>query len=167
MNFEPILNASIAIQLHMLSAVAALLVGALILWRRKGTQSHKFWGKVWVGLMLVVSISSIFIHEIRLWGDFSPIHLITVYVIVNLYIGISFARKGNIKAHRITMQGVYIGGLIIAGAFTFLPGRITFEMFFGEGVSIGPTLGWVIGLLGAVGVGISLYWRGQGREKIL
>ncbi len=154
MNFEPILNATIAIQLHMLSAVAALILGALILWRRKGTPRHKFWGKVWVGLMLVVSLSSVFINEIKLWGPFSPIHLITVYVIVNLYFAIVHVRRGNIENHRLTMQGVYIGGLIVAGAFTFLPGRITFEMFFGEGTSIGPTFGWVIGLLGAVGV----YW---------
>jgi uncharacterized membrane protein len=33
------------------------------------------------------------------------------------------ARRGNIGAHRNTMRGIYIGGCIVAGLFTLLPGR--------------------------------------------
>jgi uncharacterized membrane protein len=29
------------------------------------------------------------------------------------------------------MRGLYIGGLIIAGLLTFIPGRIMYRMFFG------------------------------------
>jgi uncharacterized membrane protein len=29
------------------------------------------------------------------------------------------------------MRGLYFGGLMIAGALTFLPGRIMYRMFFG------------------------------------
>jgi uncharacterized membrane protein len=40
-------------------------------------------------------------------------------------------RAGNIPAHRASMRGLYIGGLIIAGLLTFAPGRIMYRMFFG------------------------------------
>jgi uncharacterized membrane protein len=29
------------------------------------------------------------------------------------------------------MTGLFIGGLVIAGAFTFAPGRLMFRVFFG------------------------------------
>ncbi|HYJ96086.1 MAG TPA: hypothetical protein VEV86_15750, partial [Vicinamibacterales bacterium] len=40
-------------------------------------------------------------------------------------------RTGNIAAHKASMRGLYIGGLIIAGLLTFIPGRIMYRMFFG------------------------------------
>jgi uncharacterized membrane protein len=33
--------------------------------------------------------------------------------------------------HRSAMLGVYIGGILIAGTFAFLPGRIMHAMVFG------------------------------------
>jgi uncharacterized membrane protein len=45
--------------------------------------------------------------------------------------GIYFARQGNIKRHKQAMSYTYVGGLIIAGAFTFLPGRLMYQLFFG------------------------------------
>ena len=40
-------------------------------------------------------------------------------------------RTGNIAAHKASMRGLYIGGLIIGGLLTFIPGRIMYRMFFG------------------------------------
>ena len=41
------------------------------------------------------------------------------------------ARRGNIAAHRRIMQGIFVGGLVIAGGFTFMPGRIMHSVLFG------------------------------------
>lgn len=35
-----------------------------------------------------------------------------------------FVRKGDIRAHRYTMLGLYAGGLVLAGMFTLLPSRL-------------------------------------------
>lgn len=132
MDIKPFLEADPAIQLHMVFAVFALVLGGLILWRRKGTPRHKFAGRVWVVSMMVVSFSGFFIHEIRLWGDFSPIHIFSIVVPVFLTYAIRAALKGNIDEHRRTMQATYLGGMLIAGGFTFLPGRMNNDIFFGE-----------------------------------
>jgi len=50
---------------------------------------------------------------------------------VALPMGIYAIRRRNVENHRRTMTGLYFGGLIVAGALTFLPGRLMFAMFFG------------------------------------
>ncbi|MFT5923027.1 MAG: putative membrane protein [Flavobacteriales bacterium] len=41
------------------------------------------------------------------------------------------ARKGNIKAHKRKMILLYVGAILIAGAFTLMPGRYLHHVFFG------------------------------------
>jgi uncharacterized membrane protein len=41
------------------------------------------------------------------------------------------ARRGNIHAHRRSMIGLYLGALLVTGAFTLLPGRIMGRVVFG------------------------------------
>ncbi len=50
----------------------------------KGTLPHRTLGWVWVVLMAVVALSSLFIHTIRMVGPFSLIHLLSLLVIVTL-----------------------------------------------------------------------------------
>jgi uncharacterized membrane protein len=33
--------------------------------------------------------------------------------------------------HRFAMVSLYVGGILIAGAFTFVPGRLMYRVFFG------------------------------------
>lgn len=165
MNFQPFIDTSPAIQIHMIAALMALGVGAVIFSRRKGTKLHKGLGRLWVCLMAVVALSSFMIHEIKVWGDFSPIHLISIFTLISLPMAIYHARKGNIIAHQRTMKGTYVGGLLVAGALTFLPGRLNFQLFFGGGFGIGPTAGWIIGLLAACAVGIYMAWQNRARSS--
>lgn len=155
MSLEPLLAASPAIQIHAFAAIAAFALGAIVLWRRKGTALHRTLGRVWVVLMLLVATSSLFINEIRLIGPFSPIHIFAVMT----YVGIAQALwairvKRDIAAHRAGMQGTYIGALLLAGAFTFLPGRRMHAVLFG------PEAGWTPSLLviGAALLATSLLW---------
>ena len=92
MSLTPLFDAPVAVQVHAAAALAALLLGALVLFRRKGTPLHRAMGRVWVVLMLVAATSSLFINEIRLIGPFSPIHIFSVITFVGLAQGLS-ARK--------------------------------------------------------------------------
>jgi len=40
-----------------------------------------------------------------------------------LFFAFRFLARGNINGHRRTMQGLYVGACIVAGAFTLLPNR--------------------------------------------
>ncbi len=68
MSLAPLLDASIAIQLHAFSAIAAFGLGAVQLAAPKGTLPHRTVGWVWVVLMAVVCISAFFIHQLQVWG---------------------------------------------------------------------------------------------------
>lgn len=131
MSLSPLLSASPVIQIHAFAAIFAFVLGAVVLFRRKGDRPHKRLGTIWVALMGVVAVSSFFIWTIRLFGPFSPIHLLSIVTLAGLWKAIAFARRRNIKGHMRTMQMLYLGALIIAGWFTFMPGRIMNHVVFG------------------------------------
>jgi len=131
MNLAPFIDAPLAIQLHAYAALAAFVLGVVQLARVKGTTGHRALGYTWVGLMLVVAISSFWIHELRLWGPWSPIHLLSIFTLAMLPLGVSFARQHLVVGHKWTMLGLFGGALIIAGIFTFAPGRIMHRVLFG------------------------------------
>jgi uncharacterized membrane protein len=113
---------------HLVAALAALVLGAWVLGRRKGTALHRTLGRVWVGLMLVTAISSFWI---RGSGSFSWIHGLSVFTLCALGGAIWFARTGRIAHHRKTMIGIYAGGLVVAGLFTLLPQRLLGRLVWG------------------------------------
>lgn len=138
MNWEVFTKLStIQVQLHWLSAVVALFLGLAILAIKKGTLTHVFFGRVWVGTMVVVSLSAVFINEISSespvlsLAGFSPIHLLIPLTLILLFYGVRNARRGNIGAHKKIMIITFFSSLVIAGAFTFLPGRHMHTFFFG------------------------------------
>lgn len=132
MTLEPLLTASPAIQIHTYAALTAFALGAVQLARPKGEASHRTLGWIWATLMAAVAISAFFIHELKVWGEWSPIHLLAVLVLINLPIAIVAARRHSIRRHRRIMLGLFFGALVIAGAFTFWPGRIMHAVVFGS-----------------------------------
>ena len=131
MSLAPLLNASPIIQAHAVAAMAAFALGLVQFAAPKGTIPHRTVGWIWVVLMVTVSVSAFFIHEIRLWGPFSPIHLLAIFTLVTLPMAVLHARKHRVPNHRWAMISIFIGGLVIAGAFTFVPGRIMHAVAFG------------------------------------
>lgn len=157
MSLTPLLVASPAIQIHAFSAIAAFLLGGFVLWRRKGTALHKVLGRLWVALMLVVATSAIFINEIRLIGPFSPIHLFVVLTYLGLSQGLwAIIVRHDVAAHRANMQATYLGALLLAGAFTFLPGRRMHAVLFGDNAGWTPSLLLIGGALSATAI---VWWR--------
>lgn len=140
MSLTPLLEAPLAVQIHAFAAIAAVTLGALVLFRRKGTPLHKLMGRTWAALMLVVATSALFINEIRLIGPFSPIHIFSVFTYLGLAQGIWAIRHRDVQKHRAAMQGLYFGALMLAGAFTFLPRRRMHDVLFGADAGWTPSL---------------------------
>ena len=132
MSLAPLLNAPAVIQIHAFAAMAAFVLGIVQFSAPKGTLPHRTIGWTWVGIMTVVAGSSFWIHELRLWGEWSPIHLLAIFTLVTLPLGVWYARHHNVIGHRSTMIGIFVGGLLIAGLFTFVPGRIMHAVMFGN-----------------------------------
>ena len=131
MSLAPLLQASPVIQAHAFAAMSAFALGVVQLAAPKGTIPHRILGWLWVAIMVVVSVTAFFIHQIRLWGPWSPIHLLAIFTLVTLPLGVWRARRHQVEHHRWTMIGIFTGGLVIAGAFTFMPGRIMHDVAFG------------------------------------
>jgi uncharacterized membrane protein len=131
MSLSPLLQATPAIQLHVALALLALILGAVVLFMRKGTALHRGLGRLWVGLMLGTALSSFFIHSINLFYGFSPIHLLSIVVLYNSISAVQAARGGRISAHRAHVVNLYAMALLGAGAFTVLPGRLMHQVLFG------------------------------------
>jgi uncharacterized membrane protein len=131
MDLTPLTHTTLAIQLHAYAALGAFVLGAVQLAGVKGTTRHRALGYTWAALMLVVAISSFWVHEIRLWGPWSPIHLLSIFTLVMLPLGIWHAHRHAVQRHRSIMLGLFSGALVIAGLFTLAPGRIMHKIVFG------------------------------------
>jgi len=118
------------LQLHILAALGTVAVGGLIFSMRKGQAFHRTAGWTWVVLMATTAFSSLFI--VGLNGDvWSLIHLLSGWVLVTLPLAVYAARKHRVSIHRRAMTGMFVGGSLVAGGFTFLPGRLMWALFFG------------------------------------
>jgi len=120
--------------LHLATVVPAFFIGGLQLIRRKGTSSHKRLGKIYMLLMLATALITLsmpakvgpqFLHH------FGVIHIFSLLGLTSVPIAYFAARRGNIRAHRAAMVSLYIGGILIAGAFAFSPGRMLHRWLFG------------------------------------
>lgn len=113
------------VALHLVAALLATVIGAVLLTRRKGTGGHKVLGWTWVVLMATVALSSLFIRSTNLpnVAGWSPIHLLTLTVLITVPAALVAIRRGKVSRHRTAMISVYVGACVVAGAFTLLPGR--------------------------------------------
>jgi uncharacterized membrane protein len=120
--------------LHLATVVPAFVIGALQLFRRKGTSVHKLLGKIYMVLMLATAfITFAMPAEVgpRFLGHFGFIHTLSFLILYSVPTAYFAVRRGNIKVHRAAMIGLYVGGILIAGAFAFSPGRMLHEWLFG------------------------------------
>ncbi|MGX1788093.1 DUF2306 domain-containing protein [Bosea sp. NPDC055332] len=134
MTLAPLLAAPPIMQLHALAALVSLAAGLTVLAMRKGTARHRLIGWIFVVGMAVTAASSAFITSN---GRYSAIHLLSVLTIVNLPYAIIMRRRGNIVAHRSAMLWLF-AGLVVAGAFTLMPGRVMNKVAFGTVAAATP-----------------------------
>ncbi|MGO9422210.1 hypothetical protein [Roseiarcus sp.] len=89
MTLAPLLRASPSIQIHATLAFAALAVG--------------------------VAGVALFIHTIRTWGSWSPIHLLSLFTLAAVPLAALAARRGDVGRHRSAMIWLYRLALVVAG----------------------------------------------------
>jgi uncharacterized membrane protein len=131
MSLSPLLNASLAIQIHTFLAITAVILTVAIFTLPRGSTAHRWIGWSWVTLMAIVALSSFGIHGIRMIGPFGPIHILSAFVLFQLAVNVRAAKTKDIRAHARGMKLLTLGALVGAGAFTFLPGRIMYQMVAG------------------------------------
>lgn len=152
MDFTEWNDASLAIKIHVAMAVIGMVTGAVVLMARKGTSRHRTLGRVFGIAAVLTALTSFLIHEIRLWGIWSPIHLLSVYTIVAVCVGVIAIRRGRVGLHTAAMTQLYLGGFVIAGAFTLIPDRLMFVTFirpalralFGDSSVMVGQIAWII-----------------------
>mgnify|MGYP000085313251 FL=1 len=119
--------------LHLATIMPAFLLGTFLLLRRKGTPTHKLLGRVYLLLMIATGLTTLFMPAQvgpRFLGHFGFIHLFSLLALYSAPSAYLAARRGDIKSHRGSMIGLYVGGILIAGAFAFSPGRVLHDWLF-------------------------------------
>ncbi|MEL6809480.1 MAG: DUF2306 domain-containing protein [Pseudomonadota bacterium] len=131
LSLQPLIDDGPVIFWHAVCALAALALASWQLMGPKGTQAHRMLGWSWTALMVFVALSSFWIHDLRIVGPFSPIHLLSIITLVNLPLAVLAARRGQVARHRLFMRSLFITGLILPGLFTLIPGRTMHAVMFG------------------------------------
>jgi uncharacterized membrane protein len=110
-----------AIALHLGTVLPALVLGPIILLRRKGGAMHRRLGTIWMGMMVTTAVASFWIRGES--GAFSGIHLFSVGTLIAVPMAIWRARVRDIGTHQQIVTSLYIG-LLVAGAFALKPSRL-------------------------------------------
>lgn len=137
-HFTQLLHRHPLVFFHLVTAFGALVLGLIIMARRKGTGSHRALGWAWVALMGSTAVASGFIRDFQLpnVAGITPIHAFTVLVAINLPRGIWYIRRGNLMAHQKTMRSLFTGACVLAGLFTLLPGRFLGRLLWQQGLGL-------------------------------
>ncbi len=131
MDISPLVDASPAILIHLLTVVPAFAIGTWqIFFSVKGSRLHRGFGFAYLALMTVTAGAAFFIRSVG-HGYLTPIHLFIPLTLFGVVGALWYARRGNIAAHRTAMLSLYFGGLILAGSFALLPGRLLHRVLFG------------------------------------
>ena len=128
-DLSPLLTAGLAIQVHVVAAIATFAIGVVLLTAPKGFGLHRTLGWTWVVCMAVTAGSSFFITAI-FQTHYSPIHALSAWTMLGLPMGIAAVRRRDIAGHRKKMTGMFVGGMVVAGLFSLLPGRLMWTIFF-------------------------------------
>ena len=122
---------------HAVLALLAAPLGLYIFINKKGTKQHRALDRTWMTILVIVSLTAIFIQTIKP-GQYSLVHLLIPFTIGSLSYSIwkiKKFKKTRIEryklAHMYSMIGVYVGALLVAGAFTLSPDRFFHRIIFG------------------------------------
>ncbi len=137
-------------KLHFVSAIVALIAGAWVLWRPKGTATHRGIGRVYAISMLVLNGTALLIY--RLTGIFGPFHVAALISLVTLTAGIvpAIRRRPSdtwLEHHYFFMSYSYLG--LVAAAIAETATRVLAERAFAGRPTM---LFWIAVVLTAVAV---------------
>ncbi len=124
-----LLDASWLIQLHVAGALTSLILGIAILLQKKGTGRHRLLGWIWVVAMTATALSSFGIRTLNP-GHYSVIHLISAWALISIPVALAAIRRRDVRTHSRSMTGLFVAGMLVAGLFTLMPGRLMWRLFF-------------------------------------
>jgi len=118
--------------LHVAAAALALVAGAFVLLRAKGTRLHRQAGYAYVGAIVVMNISSFFLFNLT--GRVSPFHVMAVISLATVLSGFAAAAlrrpwDGWLDVHLQFMVWSYIG--LLAAAVSEAAVRLPKAPFWG------------------------------------
>jgi len=119
--------------LHLATVVPCFFIGIFLFSAKKGTPFHRKMGKLYMLLMLFTALVTIFMPAHvgpQLFNHFGWLHSFTLLTLITVPAAYQDARKGRIKNHKRKMLLLYVGAILIAGSFTFVPGRFLYRFFF-------------------------------------
>lgn len=119
-----------AIKVHLFTALAAIVLGAVLMTVRKGRTFHRMAGWVWVVLVMTAAGATLFITSLN-HGSWSILHLFTGWVLLVLPLAVFWAKRHEVARHRKTMMGLFYGGFAINFFIALIPGRTLWMMFLG------------------------------------
>jgi uncharacterized membrane protein len=129
-DLDLIARAPMVVQIHLFTVLAAFVVATLQMAGPKGTTTHRILGWSLAALFITTAVDSLFIRNAHS-GPFNPFQIFSVWTLIAIPLAVLSARRGNIVFHARMMTGFYVGSLLIAGALTFMPGRLLWRVFFG------------------------------------
>jgi uncharacterized membrane protein len=140
---------------HLAGAVAALVLGAMVLGAPKGTEFHRAVGAGYAAAMVILNVSALAIY--RLTGHFEPFHALALASLATIARGIVPAvrrRPGWLMRHYRNMAWSYVALLAATGS------EIVLRVLLRAGTFAGPRADpWQI--IGG-GIAITVLFVGSG-----
>ena len=130
---------------HTTTALVALILGLIMILRRKGGRSHRWIGRCYLVAMLALNITALMIYD--LYGRFGPFHWMALFSLLTVLGGYRAARRkvGNWRhPHAYYMTGSFVG--LVAATVAEIASRVP-GWSFGASVVISSTLVIVIGVV--------------------
>jgi len=115
---------------HLLTILLALVLTPAMLLRRRGDGLHRRLGTVWVVALIATAALSFNLRAIN-GGQFSLIHLLSVFTLAMVPVLWWSARTHRVRLHRRAVRGLVTGALLAAGFFTFPFDRLLGHWLFG------------------------------------
>jgi len=148
------------IAVHVSAALGTVVTGPVALWARRGARQrpmlHRAFGYAWVTLMLLTTLTAVFIRDFSLpnLAGYTPIHLLVPVPPLVLAAAFRALARRDIAAHRRLMQRLYFAACIVTGLFTLLPQRYLGRLLWGALAPLLPlvrsTPPWAWALLAAL-----------------
>jgi uncharacterized membrane protein len=121
---------SLSVWLHLATIGIATALTPMMMLRRRGDRLHRQLGYVWVTAMFLTALVSLDVRLINR-GAFSPIHILSVWTMIQVPLIVWRARQHDWRRHRNAVRGMVLGALLIAGFFTFPFNRLLGHWLFG------------------------------------
>lgn len=119
---------------HLAVVLPAFLLGTALMVGRKGTPRHRAIGRVYLGLMLATGALTLFMPAAvgpRWLDHFGFLHGLSLLTLVTVPYAAWAARRHDVIGHAAAMISLYVGGILVAGGFALLPGRLLHQWLWG------------------------------------